>query len=439
MHHDLAISASNLGKRFRLFGSRRDRLKEMLHPFRRAFHEPFWALRDINVSIPRGQAVGVVGRNGSGKSTLLQILAGVMQPSTGAVRVRGRIGALLQLGAGFNPEFTGRENAMLNGVLSGLSESEMTERLPWIESFADLGRFFDQPAGTYSSGMFVRLGFAVSTCVLPDILIIDEALAVGDAAFQFKCFARIEEVAGHGGNLLLVSHDRQMLMRHCERGLLLDRGRLLADGPIREIINRYDELLFSAGGGARGDAGDAAAPFVPAAQDAEAFMRAPDSATRLSQRTHFNPDHFRTGDGRAEIIDFLLTDAAGRALRTVRAGQPLRLLMKVRFDAAVDGAELGMAVCTSDGVTLYRVNSHRGGRAGSRWGAPGMAVAEFAFHLPLLPGVYFINLGVYQMNGAEPVFVDVRRGLLRVELEHDTDAFGIVDLGCSISLPEPQR
>ena len=431
MQTEAAIRATGLCKKFRLFGSRRDRLKEILHPFRRTFHEPFWALRDIDVIIPPGQAVGIIGGNGSGKSTLLQILAGVMQPTAGSVSVHGRVAALLQLGAGFNPEFTGRENAVLNGVLSGLSEREVCEQLPWIESFADLGRFFDQPVGTYSSGMFVRLGFAVSTCVIPDILIVDEALAVGDAAFQFKCFARIEEIASRGGNVLLVSHDRQVLLRHCERGLLLNQGRLVADGPIRDVVNRYDELLFSTGGAERGDEYAATAP---AAQDANEFVHNPAHAAHLPQRAFFNRDHYRTGDGRAEIIDFLLTDASGRALQSVAHRQPLRLLMKARFSAAIEQAALGMAVCTADGVTLYSINSHRLRQAAGSWGAAGIAVAEFAFHLPLLPGVYFINLGVYQMVGAEPVFVDVRRGLLRLDLNHESDARGIVDMDCRMQI-----
>lgn len=439
MHVESAIHATGLSKKFRLFGSRRDRLKEILHPFRRTFHEPFWALRDIEVAIPPGQAVGIVGRNGSGKSTLLQILAGVMQPTAGNVRVRGRVAALLQLGAGFNPEFTGRENAVLNGVLAGLSEREVCGQLPWIESFADLGRFFDQPVGTYSSGMFVRLGFAVSTCVIPDVLIVDEALAVGDAAFQFKCFARIEEIGSRGGNLLLASHDRQMLLRHCQRGLLLDRGRLVADGPMRDIINRYDDSLFAAsqpeGAGHRA----AAVPAAEPEQDAQEFVRSPVTAACLPLRAFFNRDHYRSGDGRAEIIDCLVTDAAGRALQNVAPGQRLRLLMKASFHAAIDRAALGMTVCTADGVTLYSKSSHRCRTAVGAWGAAGPAVAEFSFHLPLLPGTYFINLGVYEMAGAEPVFVDVRRGLLRLDLDHESDARGIVDLDCSISIPELQH
>ena len=193
MTDSIAIRIENLSKKYRLFASPRARLKEALHPFGKKYHREFWALKDVSFEVPKGQTLGILGRNGSGKSTLLQIIASVLQPTEGRVEVNGRVSAMLELGAGFNPEFTGRANVMFIGTLMGFSEADMRERLPAIEAFADIGEFIDQPVKTYSTGMFARLAFAAAINVDPDILVVDEILAVGDARFQQKCFRKFQE------------------------------------------------------------------------------------------------------------------------------------------------------------------------------------------------------------------------------------------------------
>ena len=414
-----AIRADSVGKRFRLFASRRDRLVEAIHPLRRSFHEPFWALRDLSFEIPSGQAVGIVGRNGSGKSTLLQIIAGVMQANTGAVSVSGRVSALLQLGAGFNPEFSGRENALLNGVLLGMPEAEMRERIPEIESFAELGRFFDQPVGTYSSGMFLRLGFAVAMSVRADILVVDEAIAVGDAAFRFKCFEKIREFRAAGGTLVLVSHEKELMLRHCERGILLDQGRVIMDGPINDVLNHYDRIRFDR--------------RTRATVVAEAEPATPGSVG-LDTCAHYIREHFHAGDGRAQLIELELLHESGARVDKVRPGDRLHLRAEYRVNAEIAAAQFGFAICASDGLTLYGRAGDRLGSEPTRLRARSRVVVEYTFDLPLLPGPYFINLGLFESAHGDLSYIDNRRGVMRIEVSGDCRVAGMVEVNCQMRL-----
>lgn len=231
MSTDIAISVQNLTKTYKLYNSPMDRLKEALHPLRRKYHHDFYALNNVSFEVKKGETVGIIGRNGSGKSTLLKIIAGVMTPSSGSVEANGRVSALLELGAGFNPELTGIENVFFNGTLMGYSREEMDAKLDSILAFADIGEFVHQPVKTYSSGMFVRLAFAVSVCVDPEILIVDEALSVGDMAFQQKCLDRLRILKERGITIILVTHDIMLTRNYCEYVVYLQNGNvtLLAD------------------------------------------------------------------------------------------------------------------------------------------------------------------------------------------------------------------
>lgn len=238
------IQAENVTKTYRLYAEPIDRMKEALHPFKKQYHRDFYALRDVSFAIAPGEVVGVVGKNGSGKSTLLKILTGVLAPTSGAVATAGRISSLLELGAGFNPDMTGRENVYFQGAVAGMSRRETDEHMDAILKFADIGDFIDQPVKSYSSGMFVRLAFACAVNVSPDILIVDEALAVGDAVFQRKCYAKLDAFRAAGKTILLVSHDMESIKRLCSRALLLDAGRLIQDGPPQDVVLTYFRLLF---------------------------------------------------------------------------------------------------------------------------------------------------------------------------------------------------
>ena len=241
----IAVSLKNISKKFRLFESPKDRLKEALHPFKKKYHKEFWALKDISFDVPKGKTLGIIGRNGSGKSALLQIICGVLQPTTGSVTVNGRISALLELGADFSPEFTGRENVLMKGIRTGLSKAEMIERLPEIEAFADIGEFINYPLKTYSSGMFVRLAFATAINIDPEVLIVDEALAVGDVKFQYKCYQKFIEFQKAGKTIIFVTHDIQAVLKHCDKAILLENGSAIDYGNPVTVTTYYVDLLFS--------------------------------------------------------------------------------------------------------------------------------------------------------------------------------------------------
>jgi lipopolysaccharide transport system ATP-binding protein len=240
---EAAIVVRGLGKRYEMYERPHHRLLQTLLRGRRNFFREFWALRNVNFQIARGETVGIVGRNGSGKSTLLQLITGTLSPTEGAVDVHGRIAALLELGSGFNPEFTGRENVFLNGAILGISRREMQAALPSIEEFAQIGDFIDQPVKVYSSGMMVRLAFAVAIHVTPNILLVDETLAVGDVAFQSKCLDRIRRLQEGGTAILLVSHSPNTIIEFCSRAVYLDRGTVVNIRPCRDVLEKYENDL----------------------------------------------------------------------------------------------------------------------------------------------------------------------------------------------------
>src|SRR6185312_15475254 len=247
------IRVAGLAKRYEMYSQPSDRLKQMILPRMRraarrqprAYFKEFWALRGVSFDVFHGETVGIVGRNGSGKSTLLQMICGTIRPTLGDLVVDGRISALLELGAGFNPEFTGRENVLLSGLVYGISEAEIRAKYDEILEFSGIGQFIDQPVKTYSSGMYVRLAFAVAINVSPDILVVDEALAVGDEAFQRKCLARIEAIRDAGATVLFVSHSAGTVVELCDRAILLDQGEMLMQGTPKEVVTTYQKLLYA--------------------------------------------------------------------------------------------------------------------------------------------------------------------------------------------------
>jgi lipopolysaccharide transport system ATP-binding protein len=340
----------------------------------------FQALHPCSLIIRRGEAVALIGRNGSGKSTLLQIVAGTLAPSSGTVRVTGRVGALLELGSGFNPEFTGRENAMLHASVLGVSIAEAEARFPEICAFADIGDFIDVPLKAYSSGMVVRLAFAVQTAYLPDVLIVDEALAVGDAFFQRKCFDRIDRFLQEGGTLLFVSHDTGLVQRLCARAILLDHGRVVADADPASVVKRYYQL-------SQGDLGPAVATPVPPA------TAQPTSEASTEWMEMPLKRDWISGTGGAHIASFSLIDFDGRARSGFKVGEWVRCRMVVTFQEAVDSVHIGIGLRDTTGTlqgglhNLY-TRDHLGPL---RAGASVIVEAELALDLP--PGDYLFLLG----------------------------------------------
>ncbi|HNW40152.1 MAG TPA: ABC transporter ATP-binding protein, partial [Candidatus Omnitrophota bacterium] len=239
MSSEVVLKIENIGKRYEIYNAPHHRLLQTLFRGRKQFYKEFWALRDVSFEVKRGECVGIIGRNGSGKSTLLQVVTGTLEPTLGKVEVRGRVSALLELGSGFNPEFTGRENVYVNGAILGLSKAEMDKKFDEIAAFADIGEFIEQPVKIYSSGMYVRLAFAIAINVDPDILIIDEALSVGDIRFQVKCYRKLEEFREKGKTIVFVSHSSTDVVRLCNRAIWLDSGSIRKSGISKNIVEEY--------------------------------------------------------------------------------------------------------------------------------------------------------------------------------------------------------
>ncbi len=337
-----ALRVESVSKQYRMYDYPGDRLKEMLTRGLWKRHREFWALRDISFEIEAGTTTGIIGPNGSGKSTLLQIITGTLEPTHGAVWHEGRIAALLELGAGFNPEFTGLENIFMNAALIGFSRGETESLVPEIERFAEIGPFIHQPVKTYSSGMYVRLAFSIAISARPRILIIDEALAVGDAVFQHRCMRRIREMQESGVTIFFVSHDPGAVRALCSRAILLNSGRIESDGKPADVLNHYQKLIM-----AREDAYDKASA-APDADDADLLVD--EQAAPL----HYT---FRHGDGSAEVLRVELLDAAHRRVELVESGESVCVRMRVRFRADVEDPVFGFLLRNRHGIHLYGTNT----------------------------------------------------------------------------------
>lgn len=338
-----ALRVENVSKQYRIYAKPRDRLKESLTRGRWKRHQEFWALKNINFEVEKGTTTGIIGPNGSGKSTLLQIITGTLDPTHGDVFYEGRIAALLELGAGFNPDFTGIENVFMNASLMGFSRKQTEALLPEIERFAEIGPFIHQPVKTYSSGMYVRLAFSVAVASEPEILIVDEALAVGDAVFQHRCLRRIKEIHERGATILFVSHDAAAIRALCSRAILLHEGRQAADGKPLEVINQYRKLIMSQTAAFEAvEAGDA-----KPAEDARWVddLRAPLKPT------------YRHGDGSAEILSVELLNANHVRVDLVETGEPLLVRIRILFHKDRMNPVCGFLVRNRFGIHVYGTNT----------------------------------------------------------------------------------
>jgi len=336
------VRIEGVGKCYHIYDRPQDRLKQAFLRWRRTYHREFWALRGVSLELRRGESVGIVGTNGAGKSTLLQIIAGTLAPTEGTVRVAGRVAALLELGSGFNHDFTGRENVYLNGAILGLSRREIDDRFDAIAGFADIGDFLDQPVKTYSSGMLVRLAFAVQVQLEPDVLIVDEALAVGDALFQKRCFRRLEELRSSGVTLLFVSHDLETVRTLTSRAVMLHRGSVHAAGDSAEILLEYRRLMHDEE--KRWNAAHGAA--APLASDPAAPPPHP-----VPSRPP--PDGRSFGDLDAEVLSVRVLDGEGRAADVFAPGDNLRVAVRVRLHADAEHLNVALRIRNRQGVKLY--------------------------------------------------------------------------------------
>ncbi len=358
------ITVENLSKAYKQYPTRWSRLAEWMLPFRGARHKLKWVLQDINFEVAPGEAVGLIGINGAGKSTLLKLITGTTQPSTGAVRMTGRVAALLELGMGFHADFSGRQNVYMAGQLLGMSVEEIRALMPDIEAFAEIGDYIDQPVRVYSSGMQMRLAFSVATARRPDILIVDEALSVGDAYFQHKSFERIRQFRKAGTTLLLVSHDKQAIQSVCDRAILLDGGRLARQGAPEQIMDYYNALI---------------------AERENDTVRLAAVAGKVQTIS---------GTGEASVSNIVLLDAAGNAVEVVDVGSAVTLKITVAVKETIPRMVLGYMIKDRLGQPMYGTNTHLKDMALDDVGAGQQVVYQFHFPMNLGPGSYSIATAI---------------------------------------------
>ena len=383
-----ALGVENVSKQYRIYDHPADRLKESLTRGRLRRHREFWALRDITFEIEAGTTVGIIGQNGCGKSTLLQIISGTLTPTHGQVSSQGRIAALLELGAGFNPEFTGVENVFMNASLMGFSRRETQRLFPNIERFAEIGQFIHQPIKTYSSGMYVRLAFAIAASVEPDILVIDEALAVGDAVFQHRCLRRIKELHDRGSTVLFVSHDTAAVRALCDRAILLNAGRMIADGTPADVLNDYQRIVME-----RQEAYEIDTAIPADSAPAEA---------RPSKVQYI----YRHGDGSATIIGTELCDDLGRSVQIVESGAPLTVTVSVRFERDVESPVIGFLIRNRLGIHAYGTNSKEQQLQLGTMRSGETVSLRFAFRCWLGIDDYSLSFAVHSLEGQAYDWVD---------------------------------
>ncbi|WP_308686057.1 ABC transporter ATP-binding protein [Stomatobaculum longum] len=330
MDKNLAISVQGVSKIYKLYDKPIDRLKEAVSLTHKSYHRDFFALSDISFDVKKGETVGIIGTNGSGKSTILKIITGVLSPTTGTAEVSGNISALLELGAGFNSEYTGLENIYMNGTMMGFSREEMQRRMDDILRFADIGDFVNQPVKTYSSGMFVRLAFALAINVDPEILIVDEALSVGDVFFQAKCYRRMEEMMKNGTTILMVSHDMGSIIKYCDKVVLLNRGHFVAQGEAGKMVDLYKKILAN-------QTDELAEALIEQKKEALGLpIGEVHTDKSMKERMNLNPEVQEYGDGRASFEDFGTLDARGNVTNLLLKGEMFTIRERIRFHAPIE-------------------------------------------------------------------------------------------------------
>jgi len=415
---EISIKVSNVNKKYKLYSKSIHRLKESINIFGKKYHHDFSALNDISFEIRKGETVGIIGRNGSGKSTLLKIITGVLTQTSGEVCTEGRIAALLELGAGFNPEMTGLENIYFNGSVMGFSSRQIDEKLDEIISFADIGEFIHQPVKMYSSGMFVRLAFAVSINVDPEILIIDEALAVGDMNFQAKCYNKFREFQQAGKTILFVSHSLDTIVHYCSRAILLDSGSKITEGSPKDVVDVYKQILA--------DCFDNPTKSTYAEEKDEKPL--PETETML-KRFEKNPESLEYGEKQAEIIDYGIFDSKGFPTQKLINGQIFEIVFKVRFNETVENPIFAFTLKNIKGLELTGTNSYMKQSASGVFKKDEIVTVRFSQKLNIQGGTFSLSLGCtcFGKNGIN-VFHRLY-DILLFEVINDIPFVGFYDLG----------
>ena len=425
----IALRVEGVSKLYRIYDRPGHRLSEMMTRGYWKRHREFWALRNIAFEIEAGTTTGIIGPNGSGKSTLLQIITGTLEPTHGDVWHEGRVAALLELGAGFNPEFTGIENVFMNAALMGFSRKQTENLLPEIERFAEIGPFIYQPVKTYSSGMYVRLAFSISVAAAPNILIIDEALAVGDAVFQHRCMRRLKQMQESGVTIFFVSHDPGAVRALCSRAILLNAGEIVADGKPQDVLSRYQKLIM-----AREQAYEEAAQINEKTDADQEWVLQEEKFAPLNYT-------FRHGDGSAQILRVEMLDASSRRIEIVETGEPVVVRVWVRFKTDVEAPVCGFLIRNRHGIHLYGTNTElqkldlgamRGGE---------IIEVTFAFDCSLAPDSYSIAVAAHSPDAISFDWLD---GALFFQVISADQMEGVANLNARVTsrrlnVPIPEK
>lgn len=421
-----AIRIKDLSKVYKLYEKPVDRLKETLNPSKKVYHKSFYALNHITFDVKKGETVGIVGTNGSGKSTILKIITGVLTPTNGSVEINGKISALLELGAGFNMEYTGIENIYLNGTMMGFTKKEMEAKLPEILSFADIGDFVYQPVKTYSSGMLVRLAFATAINVEPEILIVDEALSVGDVFFQSKCFHKINEIKEKGTTILLVTHDMSSIIKYCDKAVLLNRGNFVEEGKPNAIVDLYKKILAN-----QYDPNNTKDLVEQAAIEV-------DQEKKWMTQLSVNPNQNIYGDKRAEIIDVGIFDEQERLTNLILKGNEFSIKMKVKFSETISEPIFAFTIKDTRGTELAGTNTLVE-NTGIKMGEAGKTyIITFTQKMLLQGKDYLISLGCTGFENGELVIYDRMYDVVNLSVISNKNTIGVYDMDSVVVYEEEE-
>ena len=435
-----AITVKDVTKIYKLYDKPIDRLKEALNPFHKEYHKKFYALNNLSFEVKKGETVGIIGTNGSGKSTILKIITGVLTPTTGEVEVNGVISALLELGAGFNMDYTGIENIYMNGTMMGFSKKEMDAKLQEILDFADIGDFVYQPVKTYSSGMFVRLAFALAINVEPEILIVDEALSVGDVFFQSKCYRRMEEIRQKGTTILMVTHDMGSIIMYCDKVVLLNKGNFVAEGAPGHMVDLYKKILAGQMEGLEA-AKDVDSDFsgeTAEKEQKEKTYQLPhgklmkDSLTINSNRTEY-------GDGRAEIYDLGLFDQRGNLTNLLLKGEEFTIKEKIRFAAPIQSPIFTYTIKDKKGTDLTGTNTMFEGTDIKPVKAGDEYEVSFTQKMTLQGGEYLLSMSCTGFEQGEHTVYHRLYDVANITVISNKNTVGVYDMESAVQAVKIER
>lgn len=419
--NDIAIRIENLSKVYKLYDKPIDRLKESLSLTRKILYKEHYALKNVSFEVKKGETVGIIGTNGSGKSTILKIITGVLNPTKGNVIVDGRISALLELGAGFNMEYTGIQNIYLNGTMMGFTKEEIDKKVNDIVEFANIGDFINQPVKTYSSGMFVRLAFAVSINIEPEILIVDEALSVGDVFFQAKCYKKFEEFKLQGKTILFVSHDLGSISKYCDRAILLNKGEKLEEGNPKDVIDIYKKVLVD-----QLDDNNF--------NDTEIGKIVVEQGKKMSDFITINPEKVEYGNRNAEIIDFGLIDNKGNITNNISKGKQFTIKMKVRFSVRVEEPIFAFTIVNLKGTDVTGTNTMVEKSNVSSCEANEIKEISFTQQMDLQGGEYLLSLGCTGYENGEFVVYHRLYYICNITVIAEKNSVGFYDMNSVIEI-----